>query len=214
MKIFCRHKDCIEVTLQEISDKYGDMKDLCDIGCGDGTRTILFDRYGRKIYGVDRIDWIHENIRKRFFFIKSDFINSAIPFDNQRFDIVMSFDVIEHMDETKARIMLREIHRVLRDNGVLIISTPNRNRLLAFFLYLFRLRKLPYLPDPATKDVDPYAYHVKEYTSSELEQLLKQEGMSVFKKHKVFYGLTGMFGILKCFSFPFYHNIIFECKKS
>lgn len=175
---------------------------------------MLFDEFGRYLCGVDRLDWIHKSVGKRINLVMSDFIDAVLPLQDGQFDMVMSFDVIEHMDEIKARIMLKEMRRVLRDDGIFIISTPNRNRLLAFPLYLFRLRKLPYLPDPSTKDIDPYAYHVKEYTSSELEKLLKQEGITVIKKHKVFYGLTGMYGIKKFFSLPFYHNIIFECKKS
>lgn len=210
-KVFCRHSECIESSLREISERYPEKRMICDVGCGDGTRTVLFERDGRTIYGVDRVNWLSEGVKGKIILKQEDFINSTTSFGDKFFDIVLSFDVIEHLPEPT--IMLREIFRILKDDGVLVISTPNRHRLLAYFLYLFRLRKLPYLPDENTKDTDPYAYHVIEYTDRELQNLLAREGFDVARKHKLFYGLTGRYGISELYSLPLYHNIIFECRK-
>ena len=40
--------------------------------------------------------------------------------------MVISFETIEHVDEAMQRGFLTEIRRVLKDDGILIISTPNK----------------------------------------------------------------------------------------
>lgn len=211
IKIFISHADSIINLLKEISHKYRDKKYFLDVGCGDGTRTVLFDAFGRVLFGVDRIFWLKETIKDKITFRQEDFMKANLSYENCSFDIIFSFDVIEHLLQPK--IMLNEIYRLLKKDGIFIISTPNRNRLISFFLILFRLRKFPYYPDKNTINPEPYSAHITEYTISELENLLKQTGFRVIKKHKIFYGIAGMRGFSYFFSLPFFHNIILECDK-
>lgn len=209
--MFNKHNACIKAVIKEISCRHRNKKIILDVGCGDGTRTLLFDAFDRLIFGVDRLDWLNKEGRERIAFTRSDFVKIPFPFAKQTFDIIFSFDVIEHLPSPE--IMLQEIHRVLKNDGLFIISTPNRHRLLSFFLLILRLRKIPYSPDKNTTQTDPYAWHVTEYTFRDLEKLLKSAGFSVTKKHKIFYGITGWYGFSHFFNFPFFHNIIFECRK-
>lgn len=211
VKIFDSHMNCIENILKNISYKYRDKKYFLDVGCGDGTRTILFDEFERLIYGVDRIYWLKEAIKDRINFRHEDFMETALSYKNDYFDIILSFDVIEHLP--RPRVMLREIYRLLKKDGIFIISTPNRNRLFSFFLQLSGLRKFPYYPNKETIDCDPYSAHIIEYNSSRLGTLLNQEGFKVIKIHKIFYGMSGRYGLSYLFSLPLFHNIIFECGK-
>src|SRR5918911_727457 len=48
----------------------------------------------------------------------------ALPFPNASFDIVVSFDVLEHIPDTDAH--LAEVSRVLRPGGAYLIQTPNK----------------------------------------------------------------------------------------
>ena len=144
--MFILHKNCIDEVLKEISAKYKQKKRFLDVGCGDGTRTVLFARFGREIFGVDRQDWRKKTFINKIKFKKADFLKKTLPCADKYFDIVFSFDVIEHLREP--RIILREIHRLLKDDGILIISTPNRHRLAGLILLLLGLRKIPYFPDP------------------------------------------------------------------
>ncbi|MBN2145104.1 MAG: class I SAM-dependent methyltransferase [Candidatus Aureabacteria bacterium] len=43
----------------------------------------------------------------------------------ETFDVVVMFECIEHLSLEEGLIMLREIHRILKKNGILILSTPN-----------------------------------------------------------------------------------------
>ena len=49
---------------------------------------------------------------------------TALPFADRTFDIVMSFDVFEHIPDSDAH--LREVRRVLRPGGSYLIQTPNK----------------------------------------------------------------------------------------
>ena len=124
--------------------------------------------------------------------------------------MVFSYDVIEHLPEPE--FLLKETYRLLRKNGVLIISTPNRHRLLGFVLIALGLRRFPDVcqGDPAV----PYALHWREYTAHELVSFLSQQGFKVLGTRKVFYRLTGRFGLRECCGLPLYHNIIIECMKA
>jgi GT2 family glycosyltransferase/SAM-dependent methyltransferase len=68
-----------------------------------------------------------EHARKRYIRANLDFRHGScadIPMETSSVDIVVSFETIEHHNEHDA--MLREIKRVLRPNGVLIISSPDK----------------------------------------------------------------------------------------
>jgi 2-polyprenyl-3-methyl-5-hydroxy-6-metoxy-1,4-benzoquinol methylase len=54
-------------------------------------------------------------------------LNNEIPFPYQSFDIVLSTEVIEHLENPRA--IFREFYRLLRTNGVLILTTPNQESL-------------------------------------------------------------------------------------
>ena len=205
------HGNCIKNILSEISYKYRNKKTFLDVGCGDGSRTVIFDEYGRYINGVDCHRWLKDELKERIDFKQEDFIKTNLTYEDGSFDIIFSFDVIEHL--RRPQIMLKEILRILKKDGVFIISTPNRDRLGSFLLCLFGLRKFPYYPNKETINSDPYSAHVIEYSISELGHLLKQEGFKTIKIHRLFYGLSGKFGFRYLFAFPLFHNIILECTK-
>jgi len=83
-----------------------------------------------------------------------------LKFNNESFDTVVSIEVFEHLkDQSK---VLEEVRRVLKTNGIFVLSTPNKI---------------------CSKGKNPY--HVKEFFKSELEIILKK----YFSKVKL-YGQT------------------------
>jgi len=50
-----------------------------------------------------------------------------LPFENNYFDFFFAGEIIEHLFDS--RFFLKEIHRVLKINGYLILSTPNLARI-------------------------------------------------------------------------------------
>ena len=96
---------------------------LLDVGCGEGH---LLRRLARD-FDASGIDVSEEGIRlaRRNAPLSDLRVASAtsIPFPEDHFDVLVCIDVVEHL--TSPEDFLREAHRVLREHGLLLISTPN-----------------------------------------------------------------------------------------
>ena len=105
----------------------GNYKKHLDVGCAGGTFINFLDK--KKIsHGVDisdnQINYAKKNYqtnKHKFFLIK----NNILPFKNNNFDIITNLQLIEHLSIKDNKELIREIHRVLKPNGKLIITTPN-----------------------------------------------------------------------------------------
>ncbi|MDI6807226.1 MAG: class I SAM-dependent methyltransferase [Candidatus Aenigmarchaeota archaeon] len=96
---------------------------ILDVGCEGGTLHKLIERDG--VYGMDiRIKKYKKGV------VQGD--AQSIPFKDNSFDTVIAGELIEHLVNPEK--FLRESNRILRKNGILIITTPNKkswvNRLL------------------------------------------------------------------------------------
>ena len=85
------------------------------------------------------------------------YIRPCFPFKGNAFDVVTLFEVIEHIPVTSLKDVMKEIKRVLKEGGMLIVTTPNprnlRNRILGKGMVS--------------------AKHEKEYNQTELLELFK-----------------------------------------
>lgn len=92
---------------------------LLDIGTGNGE----IARYLSEFYNVVSVDVVDQRIvQDGFTFVQLD--GEELPFPDKSFDVVISNHVIEHM--ANADIHLSEIGRVLKDDGIAYLATPNR----------------------------------------------------------------------------------------
>ncbi len=121
---------------KKFSIDYVDKKDLkntrfLNIGCGFGWFELNILNYD--IDGVIGIEITEEDlstakenvINKKVHFEISSAID--LPLDDNSFDTVVSWEVIEHIPKNKEMEMLREVNRVLKDNGILYLSTPYKS---------------------------------------------------------------------------------------
>lgn len=103
-------------------------KDVLDIACGEGYGSAMLARRARSVRGVDIAGDAVAHASATYQGIHGlEFMqgNAAeIPLDDNSVDVVVSFETIEHHD--RHREMLSEIRRVLRPDGLLVISSPNR----------------------------------------------------------------------------------------
>ena len=120
--------------------------DILEIGTGSGygveilapkaTRYISIDKkLPKSILQLDNVEYY-------------DMTVPPIEFENGSFDAVVSFQVIEHIDEDLE--FVREVARVLRPGGIFVISTPNA---------------------PMSLTRNPW--HVREYNADELRNILE-----------------------------------------
>jgi GT2 family glycosyltransferase/ubiquinone/menaquinone biosynthesis C-methylase UbiE len=105
-------------------------KTVLDIACGEGYGTALIGKYAKNVTGVDKdetcIEWAsgHYAASNNKLNFKQGTVIS-IPLDNNTIDVAISFETIEHLNEAEQRLFMQEIKRVLKPEGMLIISTTN-----------------------------------------------------------------------------------------
>lgn len=99
--------------------------------------------------------------------------NDQFPYANGEFDVVIFAEIIEHLLNDPCKV-LREIKRVLKPGGVIIVTTPNVARLEN----IMRLIAGENIYDPYS-GYGPYGRHNREYNRHELVTLLQFEGFDV-----------------------------------
>ncbi|HBB35124.1 MAG TPA: SAM-dependent methyltransferase [Cyanobacteria bacterium UBA8803] len=99
--------------------------------------------------------------------------NDSFPFRDEEFDVVLFCEIIEHLliDPIAA---LKEIKRILKPKGVLVITTPNVNRLEN----VCRMISGANIYDPYS-GYGPYGRHNREYNRHDLYLLLDHLGFSI-----------------------------------
>lgn len=142
---------------------------VIEIGCGEGYGTSILSQYCKEIIGLDVEDNIIAHATKKYasnncLFKTYDGIK--LPFENNACDAVISFQTIEHVE--KDIDFISESHRVLKNDGILILTTPNR---------LNRLK-------PGQKPWN--RFHVREYSPDDLNNILK----TIFKEVSIM-GISG-----------------------
>jgi SAM-dependent methyltransferase len=125
-----------------------------DIIAPNASEFVTLDKYRS-----ERVDSLPANVR----FVEATV--PPLPFEDETFDYVVSFQVIEHIKHDKR--LVREVMRVLRPGGKFIVSTPNK---------------------PMSLTRNPW--HVREYRAEELTNILEchfsnVETMGVFGNEKV-----------------------------
>lgn len=99
--------------------------DVLDIASGEGYGSYLLSRRARSVIGVDICQSAVMHANKKYgnckFLVGSC---TAIPLENSSVDVVTSFETLEHIEEHE--IFFEEIKRVLRPQGFLILSTPEK----------------------------------------------------------------------------------------
>ncbi len=132
---------------------------ILDVGCGTGGNFAFLDAYGR----VEGCDYSEEaihycNIRGTHSVREASIYE--LPYDDGAFDLVTCLDVIEHL-----RLDLpafRELNRVLRTGGYLLVTLP-----IGAHLY---------------NDFDCLAGHLRRYTMGEIGVLLAESGFETLRR--------------------------------
>lgn len=103
-------------------------KIVLDIGCGSGVKSLKYAKKGATVIGFDITRKSAEVSRKRTFEYPAAYFMVAdaeyLPVKQSCLDIVSCVDVIEHISNQD--ILISEIERVLKKDGLVLIQTPNK----------------------------------------------------------------------------------------
>jgi 2-polyprenyl-3-methyl-5-hydroxy-6-metoxy-1,4-benzoquinol methylase len=139
-----------------------------DVGCGLGYSSKEASVKGAKVTGIDIGNKLIEKskikVPKAKFIVASA---SKLPFNNDTFDIVLCTEVIEHVNNQKKTI--EEILRVLKNGGLLVITSPNRLYRPLFILLNF-LKLRPYLGNEKWL----YPWEMKKIFRTKKAKILKE----------------------------------------
>lgn len=133
-------------------------KSVLDAACGEGYGSFLLSNSAAKVIGIDIDSETINHAKKRYVKDNLDYFVTSIdhmPFPDHSFDIIVSFETLEHVDEQMQLAFLKEVQRLLKENGTFIISTPNKK----------------YYSDQRGYSNN---FHVKELYKEEFSELLKE----------------------------------------
>ncbi len=149
---FRRHEAAYEFALPLV---FGD---VLEVGCGEGYGTALLATVADSITGIDYDQGTVEHASRRYPQVRFRLGNlAALPIADSAVDVLVTLQVIEHVWDHAQ--FVGECRRVLRPNGSLLVTTPNR------------LTFSPGLETP----LNPF--HTREFTSDDLVDLLYRGGM-------------------------------------
>jgi len=106
---------------------------ILDLGCAAGHDTYHFSQKARYAYGFDYSAEAIASAKKKYpqiEFLQGD--SSQLPFPCDFFDVVTFIEVLEHLPPKEEFPTIKEIYRVLKPGGIMILSTPHRG--LFYFL--------------------------------------------------------------------------------
>ena len=143
---------------------------VLDAPCGDGSLAATLRQAGYDAHGVD-IDRTAAALLGSAYHDAD--LNDRLPFADASFDVVLSIEGIEHLEDRFA--YLRELHRILKPQGTLILTTPNivglRSR-VRFFGSGFYHRDSRPLPET---ERNPF-HHIALSTLADLRYALHTSG--------------------------------------
>lgn len=118
-----------ERTVKILKKYKGKEAQLLDCGCGIGLSLYYLSQYFKNSVGVETDKKSFEIAKKQFKKLKCKtklilYDGKKLPFPDNYFDIITSMEVWEHAEDTS--LMLSEIKRVLKPDGILHITTANK----------------------------------------------------------------------------------------
>lgn len=104
-------------------------KIVLDAACGEGYGSSLLAQDADKVFGLDNDEATVADASEKYEAQNLTFMQGSIeklPFEDAFFDVVVSYETIEHVNADIQRLFLAEVRRVLKPCGILIMSTPNK----------------------------------------------------------------------------------------
>lgn len=103
--------------------KNGKDKKLIEFGCATGAAASVLQGYGFNVTSTDISKYAVVRARKNYKDIKFLVWDMKKPFKNEKFDVAVAFDVIEHLSHPE--IGIKNTYSLLKKGGVVIFTTPN-----------------------------------------------------------------------------------------
>jgi SAM-dependent methyltransferase len=144
--------------------KFAENSDVVDVASGEGYGSALLSQVAKSVIGIDVDSDIVQHANRCYGSQSLSFRSgnaTKLPCDSASVDVVASFETIEHLEDHDS--FLAEVKRVLRADGLLVVSTPDR-------------------PVYNATLTEKNQYHLKELDRLEFQDLLSK----YFRNFKIF----------------------------
>jgi ubiquinone/menaquinone biosynthesis C-methylase UbiE len=132
-------------------------KKVLDLACGEGYGSYIFSKSAEHVVGIDIDEGTIKHASSKYIKDNLEFIQGSIlevPIEGKKlFDVIACFEILEHVKEHEE--LMKEVKRLLKDDGIFIASTPN---------------KKVYSDDVSYEN----PFHEKELYFNEFKELLKR----------------------------------------
>ncbi len=157
-----------------------------DIGCGDGAVAKYIKDLGCEVHGMDISSLALNQAETKGIYTKIGNVQEKLPYDQNYFDVVFAGEVIEHIADP--RYFICEVNRIIKKDGLFVVTTPNLAGLDNRFKLLFG--KIPRCIDPLSSH---HYQHVRPFTFESLKQMVENGGFTIrhFTTNRI---KTGIFG--------------------
>jgi len=158
------------LTLQLIREYCQEGKVVVDLGASPFIMSCALKLMGYEVIAYDYDPQQYLNIAEAFNVkvFKCDLERDSLNMPSESVDCVVLSEVIEHLNPYYVSHAFAEVNRILKDGGVLIITTPNIASLFRRIKLLLGMQL-------------QYRLHVHEYTKGEVERLLIDHGFKIVK---------------------------------
>jgi 2-polyprenyl-3-methyl-5-hydroxy-6-metoxy-1,4-benzoquinol methylase len=142
---------------------------LLDVGCAVGYALEVAKDKGWEISGVEISQYARKLAEKKLGISIPETLESA-NYQNDYFDVIAAFEIIEHIHRPQE--FIESLHKILKKDGVLCISTPNLDHAKTFKNFI----DWPYLTPPE---------HLCFFNRQTIQNLLEKNG---FEIKEIFFG--------------------------
>jgi 2-polyprenyl-3-methyl-5-hydroxy-6-metoxy-1,4-benzoquinol methylase len=203
---------CIYAHVERVLIEHGASGKVLDFGAGKGS--LIQRLYDKKMF----LTCIATDLMPRSEQVDSPIawqindLNQRTSFDDQSFDVVVSVEVIEHLENPRATV--REWARLLKPGGLLVFSTPNNESYRSIVALIFRGHY-------AAFGDSSYPAHITPLLRKDIQRIMRESG---FHREELYFTNVGQvpkltrftwqalsFGI--CRGVRFSDNIIFAARK-
>lgn len=179
--------------------------DILDVGCGTGSVTIPLAFFGDSVVGIDLDEKSIMIADERNMFDNLKFYKQDISKIDKKFDIITCIQVIEHLKKPEA--LIAELGKKLKQDGILILSTPNGygysefvNRIISSLKKIMNINSTYKTNDGQfTSDKSP---HIQKFTVKKIKQMLSKNNLTIKKIKKHMFLMSGFPFNMLFFKFP------------
>lgn len=175
MKFYSGGEECICQSNEPFSyrldliEKYKTSGKLLDVGCATGGFLRFAHSKGWQVWGVELSDYATEVAAKKYSLnVFKGFLEDA-HFEDNYFDVVCASDILEHVIDPQN--FLKEIFRILTNNGLLYLACPNAD---SFYYRFFSL-----IAHYNHKNYFVLPHHLYHFSPSTIKLLFDKVGFDI-----------------------------------